>query len=320
MIVLSGVVSMDFSYLCNVIIDELMFMKDRCLVINPIGGLANRMRAIASGVSLANAIEADIRIVWAKNRELNAYYEDIFEVPQCLKGKFVYPSLLIYDLMYSMPRKRNCYFSSLTLKRYGRTLLGGTVCGNSLITGADAQNAVKCFMETGFERRHCCYLQGGTDMFPYSAALYRGLFLPKTEILEEVHKITKLLGGERVGLHIRRTDNIESIRNSPDVLFTKKVESILAEKPSTKFYLATDCDATKESFLRMFGDCIICSPRSASRTTVAGIRDAVIELWVLSQTNRIIGSYYSSFSEAAALLGDIPLTQVKVKGNLRQNC
>lgn len=45
------------------------------------------------------------------------------------------------------------------------------------------------------------------------------------------------------------------------------------------------------------------------RTT--GVDDALIDLWLLSRCRRIVGSYYSSFSQVSAILGNVPLDRME---------
>lgn len=275
-------------------------MPTKTLVINPIGGLANRMRAIASGIALAYDLGVDFRIIWLKNWEINAPFEDVFVVPEELKGRIHYPSTAEYMLLYSEPRKRNLYISFLSLKRFGFSFIG-----------IDAPADIRELFAGGFKTRQECYLQGGTNLYPYSEALYRKLFRPAPQIASAVEANIRKLGKRRCGIHIRRTDNIQSIANSPDELFVNEINRIIANAPDTRFYLATDCEATKTRFREKFGEAIITGATPARRDTAEGIRDAAIELYTLAACNEVIGSWFSSFSEAAAMLGDIPLRQLR---------
>ena len=45
---------------------------DKFIDLNPTGGLANRMRAIASVISFADKFNYQSRIIWAKNTDLYA--------------------------------------------------------------------------------------------------------------------------------------------------------------------------------------------------------------------------------------------------------
>lgn len=49
----------------------------------------------------------------------------------------------------------------------------------------------------------------------------------------------------------------------------------------------------------------------AARQDENGIADAVVDLFILSRTQRLYGSYWSSFSEVAAQIGNIPLEIVR---------
>jgi hypothetical protein len=91
----------------------------KTLIINPVGGLANRMRAIASGLSLAKDLNIDYKIIWLSNWEIMAKADDIFNLPDELKSKIEYPSSFKYNFLYSAPGKRNLLIPKLTLKRFG---------------------------------------------------------------------------------------------------------------------------------------------------------------------------------------------------------
>jgi hypothetical protein len=89
------------------------------------------------------------------------------------------------------------------------------------------------------------------------------------------------------------------------------MKELLTADETTHFFLATD-DVNVELELKLiFGDRIISPPKDLSRQTVAGIQAAVVDLFVLAGTGRILGSYWSSFSEVAAWIGDIPLVVIK---------
>ena len=97
-------------------------------------------------------------------------------------------------------------------------------------------------------------------------------------------------------------------KSSTDAFITS-MEAVLKKDPDATFYLATD-DMNEEARLReRFGDKIISNKnRDLSRASVNGIRDALIDLFCLSRTSAIIGSYFSSFTDTAAAMHGIPLT------------
>ena len=50
-----------------------------------------------------------------------------------------------------------------------------------------------------------------------------------------------------------------------------------------------------------------------TRDSLDGMKMAVAELFALSRTSKIIGSYYSSYSQIAAELGNIAIEYVRNK-------
>ena len=109
-----------------------------------------------------------------------------------------------------------------------------------------------------------------------------------------------------VGLHIRRSDNEMSIKYSPTELFLEAIEKEIENNPAVKFYLATDDSQEEKLITERFGD-RICTykKRSVDRNTEVAIVDAMIDLTNLASCYKIYGSYYSSFSDVAAIWGNI---------------
>lgn len=296
-------------------------MSQTRLIINPIGGLANRMRAIASGISLMHAlyrhtpqgaIPVELNFIWRKNWELNAEFADIFLMPTILQDRISYPSKLKYDFFYSIPRKKNLYISAITNLRHGLALYS---LHDSYHRRFHADTDGKILLATvlnALNKGQSCFLQSGTIFYPFADDTYINLFKPTDEIRRQSDLRVKALGSNKIGLHIRRSDNIESIKYSPDYLFIDKVTDILQRNPATRFYLATDDALIKLKFTRIFGDRIISSDAPAYRNSVDGIKEAAIELFTLAGTDKIFGSYYSSFSEAAAMLGQKPFEQLTI--------
>ena len=250
------------------------------------------MRAIASGVSLAEALHMDFRIVWLVNWEIRARFDEIFEVPESLKGKFIYPSSLAYSLLYSIPRKKNFYVSALTLKRFKGVFLDNSGDIEVSVSQIEGNN------------RKDYFIQAGTIFHDFSRELYQSLFHPLPEIQGRIDADKALLGKDYIGVHIRRTDNKESISHSPNSLFFEEIDKL----PPARIYLATDDEETKALFKERYCDRVRFMTHPADRNSLDGIKDAIVDLWLLSGSKNMIGSYYSSFTDATPLLGDCKLT------------
>jgi hypothetical protein len=121
---------------------------------------------------------------------------------------------------------------------------------------------------------------------------------------EELQKISQ----NTVGVHIRRNDNIWSIDNSPLELFEKAMKKELAFNADTNFYLCSDDEETKVHFQTGGWKGKVKMPSGVlSRNSEEGIVQAACEMFALSKTRKILGSYWSSFGEVASLLGNIEI-------------
>ena len=126
------------------------------------------------------------------------------------------------------------------------------------------------------------------------------------QIKQQVAEVAKVFKGKRaIGIHIRRTDNAFSIKESPTELFIKKIqEEIDIYKDDVCFYLASDSLDVKNEIVSIFGNKIITFLKPTSRNKKDGIIEAFVEMNVLSQTDKIYASFCSSFSETAHFLSN----------------
>lgn len=279
------------------------------IVVNPIGGLANRMRAIASAVSLAKECGiGTVDVYWRVNHELAAKFDDIF-LPRP-ELALHYPSGLGYSLLYSPPRKKNIYLSALSLKRFGLYISDFNAKSQKIMASENADEMIFKETKSAIEAERDCYFQSGCIYYKFMDEEYRKLFRFSDGIDDMATDIIDNLGNDVVGIHIRRTDNSQSILHSPDSLFFEEIDKRIAENPDVRFYLATDDETVKRRFKEKYGDRLATSITPASRTSKYGIIDAAVEMCILSKTKEIIGSHYSSFSEAASIIGGTPLLQV----------
>jgi hypothetical protein len=94
----------------------------------------------------------------------------------------------------------------------------------------------------------------------------------------------------------------------PDT-FIKKMEEILLRLPDACFFVSADNEASKLAIKKKLGtDHIWMLEGSCDDRTVKCLHKATAELYILGSTKRIIGSYWSSYSEVAGLLvGKRPL-------------
>ena len=111
-----------------------------------------------------------------------------------------------------------------------------------------------------------------------------------------------------VGVHIRRTDNARSIKDSPTEAFFRAMDAYNA---ATTFFLATDSTAERAAVLARYPGRVVTIPTECyHRDLLKGIQEAFREFLGLAACAEILGSAGSSFSEMAAAYGDRPLLVV----------
>ena len=107
-----------------------------------------------------------------------------------------------------------------------------------------------------------------------------------------------------VGVHIRRTDHIISIQNSPTSHF---VAAMRAYPPTTFFFVASDSETERKTMQTIFPGQILIIASILDRMTMNGGVNSFLDFLGLSMCSEILGSDSSSFSEMAAAYGDKPL-------------
>lgn len=85
--------------------------------------------------------------------------------------------------------------------------------------------------------------------------------------------------------------------------------------PSVYFYVASDSSKEKMILKERYGEKVLMLEEEVQRSNTKGIENALIELYILSQTEKIYGSVYSSFSRLASELSGISLHLLSIENN-----
>ena len=263
----------------------------RDIIAQPLGGLCNRMRVIVSAVTLAKKMERPLEIIWTQDSSLNAKFSDLFEP---IPYKIIECPLnsLRYKVQYHWFKdiRRGLVLDDQWISKNAR--------GKDYDAWRDYFNGKDLYMQTNLD-----------ILFDNDYSLLK----PKKSVIEALNNVT--CNKKTIGLHIRRTDNKKAVKYSPTNLFFTKVEEELKEDAQTKFYLATDDPQEETAFMEKFGDSIIIYRKhSLDRNNPIAIKDALVDLYNLSCCRKIYGSYWSSFSDTAALWSGIKKVVLKVNG------
>ena len=125
-----------------------------------------------------------------------------------------------------------------------------------------------------------------------------------------------------IGVHIRRGDSLhhpnqDLYKLSDNESFVNCINEEIRLNPKVKFFLATDCLKTQQYFCSLYPEKILYNKNKRFNDSRNYLDpkpyqdDAVIDLFSLSKTQKIIGNNYSSFSQMASKLNNIPIIIAK---------
>lgn len=251
------------------------------LIVVPEGGLCNRMRVISSAVVLAKALDTRLKVIWMCSPDINCKMSDLFEMNNI--NFDIYEIKNVTKLHKAAIRLLEMALRLSTLFRIG--------IKETLVADFD----INKFIAEAKLKQHC-YIRTNKKLMSAEGML--DIFRPVAEVWDVIK--TYRTAGRQVGVHIRRTDNVKAIALSPNSLFIEKMQEEKAKDENVSFFVATDDKSVFNEIKSVFGDAVIEHPKKTySRDDPAAIKDALIDLYALSECDKLIGSYWSSFTDIA---------------------
>lgn len=252
-------------------------------------GLGNRLRALVGYRALADMQDRPFLLCWERHHHCAANFDDIFDTGQV-------------DLISrrSMEKLRKA--------------------------GAAIESDTSWFTRIGRTHNH-----GGGQEHEFVARSMRYLTSVrlKPDLASIVAEQSEALQLDVVlGLHVRYTDNInafsagngpfEDSRTSRLDGFLDCVDGLTRETSTEKFFLATDNPEVEQLFRIRYGTRVLTygkqfrRPRTRFRrlwlssqgSRTSSVQDAAVEMFLLAACQVLVGTYFSSFSTLAALLGN----------------
>lgn len=270
----------------------------RKLVIAPRGGLCNRLSALASGLRLARKYDRELILDWPRDTKCGASFSQLFTNPFPMVGPEDLPGAKDFDIThnYTPYEKRGVPASTdaEVVRVTSYTLFYDIQEWVAMRDGAGVDDPNRKIAVT--------YRQLG----PYLKELQ-----PVAAVQRTVQDFCQKVKRPWVGVHVRRGDHTTARKNSTDEKFLARLRTILKNEPSSVFFLATDEPQVERTFRKNFGDAVFVMEKSAYQRAVAeSILQAMMDLYGLARSTSILGSYGSSFSLVASLLGNVKLEWV----------
>lgn len=269
--------------------------KGKKLVVAAQGGLCNRLRVVLSVLAFARG-RGDVacEVVWNATRECRARFDELFEPVEA-------PSFCIREGRWA---ERPVTRANLHLPGLLRRLAFDGRRKNYRPDGTES-------LQQLVDSHRNVYVSTCYHLFDYGPAELAALRL-RPALQQRVERLCASFGGRPVGVHIRRTDHRVAIEASPVGAFLTAMDRELKERPDTVFFLATDDEEVKSRLCGRYAERIMVQTIAENRRdSLAGMESAVVDLWALARTQKILGSYWSSFTDTAAELGHVPLEIIR---------
>lgn len=230
-------------------------------------GFANRVRAMISGICLAEDLDCQLVIHWfPKSPECICRFQSVLDPESLPKTVKIVPEdtfqahEVLTEEQWRAVSANWDKRSNLTIKSHGIFYYNDK--WETYLQNLKPSRLVKEFLE-----RRCASV-------PWSRA---------------------------IGVHIRRTDHKKAIEHSPLDGFLKKMR----ENKEAFYVIATDSEDVRKEIELEFLDRCIFPAIVLSRRTEEGMIQGVADFFALAKCTQIWGSYSSSFSDIAARYGKL---------------
>jgi hypothetical protein len=207
----------------------------------PIGGLANRSSTIIAAIDFCKDYHLKLKIIWFKDWGMGAAFRDLFTVSE-EAGEVEIVDAHWYHYFLDRPRKRTLWLPWI----YQRIKFDACFYEKELYR----QIPFEQWFEQHSDSRS--FYVVNYMRFYNKGYSFRYLF-PIESIQEEIEKQVNELPNHTIGIHIRRTDNVQAIQKSPVSLFIEKMKEEMEKDPAVYFYVASDSMEVKETLINNMG-------------------------------------------------------------------
>ena len=200
------------------------------IYVEPRAGLCNRMRVIESAYNLSIKYNSRVTVLWRVSKGLNCSYYDLF----CKNNRI---QVIETKFKFSF-----------------RFLVNALKCKKIFLNAKDEERS-EIEKQLEGDNNKDIYIN---TVFPFHDIKNYVEFEPAQDIKEKISNICeKNFRTNTIGIHIRRTDNVNEIKYSPLDLFEKFIAKEIQKDKDVRFYLSTDSVDIENKITNMFGLYII---------------------------------------------------------------
>lgn len=285
----------------------LLGRKEKSLTLIPYGGIASRLRTIASVVEIMKDSPKEVSIIWFRTEKFHSSFNRLFT----FDPKIISPNISIREdhwsdwLFNDTPRKTNLYIPLLAmLFHYDR-----------LITPEKTRHLIQHNPQSLYDlmknTEEKTFLSTNLNLLESNRNIYK-LFEPTVEVANVRNYRMSGWGNNVVGIHINRKNGDTSMQDAPTELFIRKMQQMIEQDKTTTFFVATTSRNERECLQTLFKSRVFAPYSISDSTTEEGIIESFGELLALSNTRKILSTPDSTFAQVASEIGKIPLEQLSL--------
>ena len=265
------------------------------------------MRAIASAVCLSTHLNRKLEVIWIPDSVLGCSFGQLFEPLPSIR--VIQPSKITKHLRqekrYLLNKTQNSFKRSVfvTTSSFYKKLMYDRVIEKDEMGSIQTKTLID-----EVAKSHKSLLITNRQFYEDSSSTFYDIFKPIKKLKISIEERTADFNENTIGLHIRRGDHVKSILKSPLSLFEQTIKREIDTNARANFYVASDSIEDKKYLKEAFGSRIVTDFEKTSRDNNAGMQAALVDLYALSKTQKIYGSYWSSFSRVSAEISGIELT------------
>lgn len=273
------------------------------------GGLGNRLPALSSALELSNQLNKKIIVYWLQNTGLYAKFESLFEINKPHQMTIINWNFNRHDKI--KPKLLSIAMRKFYEKKYQLHISSFDKLINSF-TPMDNIDTLRQY-DSIVIRTWKPIIKTQLDNLSY--------LRPIKSIQKNIDCIKKHLNKKHlVGIHIRRGDRINLTKQNSIQMFIKYMQQEIDVDDQVQFFVASDSKAEKEKLKKEFGKRIISCDGHYSRTDEIGMQNAVVDLYLLAEAKKIIGSFGSTYSKQAVLLKGVRLYRIRNNNLIEFDC
>ncbi len=290
-------------------IGKLHIGRAHTIYLQPVNGLGNRLRAIQSLFKCAINTGRKLKIYWGPSEGFSTIaFNALF------KTSSIHSSIeFITEKEYFDARRKHLCIDSHVKQGRDRKyyVRDKDLVVDKILNGSFCLTTSSCleFMFTDSRITQTYKL--------YNYNCWVSTLRPVAEIYSKIKNISDKFDKNTIGIHIRRGDAIISPwKNMYSISKDEDFYEVIRNHGG-KVFLATDCEKTQQDLIRTFGDKLIVNeektflpPTLTHSDEKPNQSEALVDMFCLSNTQKIYGTNWSTFSQISAELSGIPITKV----------